>query len=61
MKKETIDKYVAGHLPAFTEEYSPKEKERSLRLLIKEVERDTRHAACDEVNKLHNRIHNLEH
>jgi len=58
MKRETIDKYIAAWLPVIQ---SGKRTAAALEMLIKEVERDTRHAACDEVNKLHSRIHNLDH
>lgn len=60
MKKQTIDKYAEDYL-ANIQGAEPERQEALLRVLIKTVERDTRHAACDEINKLHNRVHNLDH
>lgn len=62
MKPETLDNYVTTWGPFLMDDAKDKgtaAMERTLRLLIKEVERDTRHAACDEINKLNNAVHNL--
>lgn len=59
MKKETIDRYIEKWLPLLQE--GAQDPRRTLSLLIREVERDTRHAACDLVNRLHTEISNLDH
>ena len=50
MKTETVDKYYNDWLKK-TKGKSDPEVQAETRLLIKIVERDTRHAACDEVAK----------
>ena len=59
MKQETIQNYLDQYLPAIKE--YPDDVKRTVTLLIKEVERDTRHAACDQINSLYNNVHNLNH
>ena len=62
MKQQTVDKYI-GEYGEIIQELATggteAEYHRYLRLLIKEVERDTRYAAIEEVNKLTNSIQNL--
>lgn len=61
MSDDIADKYVQSFLPAIQDATSQKDMARTLRLLVKEVERDTRHKACDVVQEALNKIHNLEH
>lgn len=59
MSDAQAPQYVDEHITAIEQAKSPAELGRLLRLLVKEVERDTRHGACDVVQKALNEIHNL--
>ena len=62
MKTETIDKYLDAyfpHLVDYIEASKMEEAKGMIRVLMKEIERDTRHKACDEINRLHNAVHNI--
>ena len=61
MKKATLDKYVADHIQAIADPDNSADLERQIRLLIKDVDRDTRHAAAELAVKLHSEIMNLGH
>ena len=60
MKQKTVDNYINTYLPAIRGGNNADAKQ-AVTMLIKEVERDTRYAACDEIDKLHHRVHNLDH
>jgi len=62
MKKETIEKYISDFAPLIAQDSAKGGRanlERTLVFLIKEVERDTRHAASELANRLCNDIRNL--
>jgi len=62
MTDAEADKYVDQMVKG--DEWSTATKgevKRWLRILVKEVERDTRHKCCELVNKLSIDIHNLRH
>ena len=62
MKTETKENYLDGYMPSIADAIQRGEDSQArelIGLLIREVERDVRHAACDEVNKLHNTLYNI--
>lgn len=61
MDDKTADKYVETFFDAIEQSQGVDSKKRMLRLLVKEVERDTRHKAYDLVQRLGHDIENLNH
>ena len=62
MKLQTQDKYLDAYFPRlvdYIEASKTEEAKGMLRVLMKEVERDTLYNACDEINRLHNAVHNI--
>lgn len=61
MSDQEADKYAAAFLPTIMARLEPESISRTLRLLVKEVERDTRHLAYDVVQGALQEISNLDH
>ena len=62
MKLQTQDKYLDAYFPHLAELIkadNDQDAKGIIRVMMKEIERDTRHAACDEINRLHNSVHNI--
>lgn len=61
MNDASADKYVDSFFSNIEACNTEDGKKRMLRLLVKEVERDTRHKAATIVNMAVNEIHNMQH
>jgi len=61
MNDSTADKYVDAYLTPDFGQHDKEFQRRQLRLMVKEVERDTRHKAAMLASQLTSAIHNLNH
>lgn len=61
MSDEQADKYVTVYAEALGIAANDTARLRTLRLLVKDIERDTRHRAFDAVQECANKIINLDH
>lgn len=61
MNDASADKYVDAFFPHIESAHTTEQKKRTLRLMVKEVERDTRNMAVEIAREAVNTITRMEH